>query len=133
MKNIKIILLTAAISGALVVGLGAVGSHVLGDLLISNERTDTYLTAIRYHSFHTIALLCFGILSRLIHSEFITRGIYLMIAGMVLFSGSLYLLSLYDKIWFAYITPVGGILLILSWMTLFYGIYQGKWTVNNRE
>ncbi len=129
----KIILLIATISGALVVALGAVGSHALRDILIENDRLETFQTAIRYHSFHTIALLGFGILSKLIPSRQLLYGVYAMLVGMVLFSGSLYLLSLYNQVYLAYITPFGGILLIASWLILFFAIYRGEWITIGRE
>lgn len=127
----KIILLIAMISGALVVALGAIGSHALKDLLLLNNRVETYETAIRYHAFHTIALFCIGILIRLLRSNQLFYGAYCMLAGMVLFSGSLYGLSLSNHLYLAYITPLGGILLITSWLILFYGIYKGEWTFMN--
>jgi uncharacterized membrane protein YgdD (TMEM256/DUF423 family) len=132
MRKIKIILMVAAISGALVVGLGAIGSHALEETLAASGRTGTYQTAIRYHSFHTLAILFSGLLSMHVRSRHITSGIYLMFAGMVLFSGSLYLLSLWNKFWLVYITPAGGILLILSWIMLFAGIYKARWDVKSR-
>lgn len=129
----KIIILIAAVSGILVVGLGAIGSHALEDLLIANNRVETFQTAIRYHSFHTVALLCLGILERLINSRRLVYGTCAMLIGMILFSGSLYLLSIFNHIYFAYITPFGGVLLILSWLILFFAVYQGEWIVRNRE
>jgi len=127
----KKILLIAMISGALVVALGAVGSHALKDILLLNNRLETYETAIRYHAFHTIALFCIGILIRMIRSDQLIYGAYCMLAGMVLFSGSLYGLSLSNRLFLAYITPVGGILLLTSWLILFYGIYKGEWIFMN--
>jgi len=123
----KYILLIAAFSGALVVGLGAIGSHALESTLIANNRMETYETAIRYHSFHTVVLFCLGILQSLLFSRKLLAGAYIMILGMILFSGSLYLLSLSDIVFFAYITPMGGILLIISWLFVLAGIYRGKW------
>jgi uncharacterized membrane protein YgdD (TMEM256/DUF423 family) len=132
MRTTKIILMFAAISGALVVGLGAIGSHALEETLAASGLTGTYQTAIRYHSFHTLAILFAGLLSLFARSRYILTSIYLMFAGMVLFSGSLYLLCLWNKFWLVYITPAGGILLILSWIMLFFGIYQAEWDVKIR-
>ena len=133
MNKIKILLMIASISGALVVAMGAVGSHALEEILSANDRTDTYQTAIQYHAIHTLAILFFSLLSLFLRSRHLFTGIYLMLAGMVLFSGSLYFLSLLDKIWLAYITPFGGILLILSWIVLFFSIYKAKWEISMRE
>jgi uncharacterized membrane protein YgdD (TMEM256/DUF423 family) len=123
----KVILLIAAVSGMLVIGLGAVGSHALEGTLTANNRLETYETAVFYHSFHTIALFCIGILQLHFRSKNLMNGAYIMISGIILFSGSLYLLSLSDKEFFAYITPFGGVLFLLSWALVFYGIYkEGK-------
>ncbi len=129
----KVIILVAMISGALVVALGAIGSHALHDILNLNNRAETYQTAIRYQAFHTIALLAIGILASLTRSKLLDYGVYCMLIGMVLFSGSLYLLSLFNLFYLTYITPVGGLLLVASWLLLFYAIYRGEWITNNRE
>ena len=123
----------AVLSGALVVGLGAVGSHALGPFLEASGRTDTYQTAIRYHIFHTLAMMCLGILGLQIRSKGIIIGAYLMLAGMIMFSGSLYLLSLTGRIWLAYLTPAGGITLIVSWLFVFYGLLHVRWDINTPE
>ena len=133
MSKIKILLMIATISGALVVGLGAIGSHALEETLAATGREDTYQTAIRYHAIHTLAILFFSLLSLFIRSRHVFTGIYLMLSGMILFSGSLYFLSLLDKSWLAYITPAGGILLILSWIVLFFSIYKAEWDISIRE
>ncbi len=132
MKN-KVILLIAAVSGALVVALGAVGAHALEQTLIGNNRLETYQLAVRYHSFHTLAFLALGMIQTIFRSRYILYSFYLMLSGTIFFSGSLYLLSITDQSIYAFTTPAGGILLIISWLVFFYAIYNGKWRIIDLE
>jgi len=119
--NAKRILLLAGLSGALAVGLGAFGAHSLEALLIQNGRLDTFQTAVNYHFYHTLALFGIGILATL-KPEW--RGIafsaWCMFVGILIFSGSLYLLSLSGITWLGAITPLGGLAFILGWSSLVY-------------
>lgn len=119
--NAKRILLLAGLSGALAVGLGAFGAHSLEALLIQNGRLDTFQTAVNYHFYHTLALFGIGILATL-KPEW--RGIafsaWCMVVGILIFSGSLYLLSLSGITWLGAITPLGGLAFILGWSSLVY-------------
>ncbi len=111
----------AGISGALAVGLGAFGAHGLEPILIQNGRLDTFETAVSYHFYHTLGLLGLGILA-LIKPEW--KGLSLaawgMFLGVLIFSGSLYILSLTGITWLGAITPVGGVGFILGWLALVY-------------
>lgn len=115
----KNILVLAGISGALAVGLGAFGAHGLEPLLIQNGRLDTFETAVSYHFYHTLGLLGLGILA-LIKPEW--KGLSLaawgMFFGILIFSGSLYILSLTGITWLGAITPIGGVGFILGWLAL---------------
>lgn len=115
----KNILVLAGISGALAVGLGAFGAHGLEPLLVQNGRLDTFETAISYHFYHTLGLLGLGILA-LIKPEW--KGLSLaawgMFLGILIFSGSLYILSLTGITWLGAITPIGGVGFILGWLAL---------------
>lgn len=115
----KNILVLAGISGALAVGLGAFGAHGLEPLLIQNGRLDTFETAVSYHFYHTLGLLGLGILA-LIKPEW--KGLSLaawgMFLGILIFSGSLYILSLTGITWLGAITPIGGVGFILGWLAL---------------
>ncbi|OYX15458.1 MAG: hypothetical protein B7Z16_13345 [Algoriphagus sp. 32-45-6] len=117
----KNILVMAGISGALAVGLGAFGAHGLEPILIQNGRLDTFETAVSYHFYHTLGLLGLGILA-LIKPEW--KGLSLaawgMFLGVLIFSGSLYILSLTGITWLGAITPVGGVGFILGWLALVY-------------
>lgn len=115
----KNILVLAGISGALAVGLGAFGAHGLEPLLVQNGRLDTFETAVSYHFYHTLGLLGLGILA-LIKPEW--KGLSLaawgMFFGILIFSGSLYILSLTGITWLGAITPIGGVGFILGWLAL---------------
>lgn len=103
----------AAIAGALAVALGAFGAHALKEQLIASQRLDTWNTAAFYHLTHTFLLLF------LARSPSPTRLTFsLCLAGMVLFSGSLYALCLLQWTPLAYFTPIGGILLLSAWISL---------------
>lgn len=121
----KNILTIAGISGALAVGLGAFGAHGLEPILIQNGRLDTFETAVSYHFYHTLGLLGLGILAR-IKPEW--KGLSLaawgMFLGILIFSGSLYILSLTGITWLGAITPIGGVGFILGWLALAYAVLK---------
>ena len=121
----KNILVLTGISGALAVGLGAFGAHGLEPILIQNGRLDTFETAVSYHFYHTLGLLGLGILA-MIKPEW--KGLSLaawgMFLGILIFSGSLYILSLTGITWLGAITPIGGVGFILGWLVLAYSVIK---------
>lgn len=118
MKATKILIATG-ISGALAVGLGAFGAHGLESLLTKNGRLDTFETAVNYHFYHTLALLGIGILALIKpHWKGLETSAWLMGLGILIFSGSLYLLSLTGITWLGAVTPLGGLAFILGWLSL---------------
>jgi uncharacterized membrane protein YgdD (TMEM256/DUF423 family) len=111
------IIQAGAIFGALAVGIGAFGAHGLADLLEAQGRTDTFETGVKYHFYHAIALMMVGILGHIPSSQkWLTRAAYGFIAGILIFSGSLYVLSLTGITWLGAITPIGGVAFILGWI-----------------
>ena len=119
--NGKTILTIAGISGAIAVGLGAFGAHGLEALLIHNGRLDTFQTAVNYHFYHTLALVGIGILASIKPDwKGIAFSAWCMVLGILIFSGSLYLLSLSGITWLGAITPLGGLAFILGWCSLVY-------------
>jgi uncharacterized membrane protein YgdD (TMEM256/DUF423 family) len=119
--NGKTILTIAGISGAIAVGLGAFGAHGLEALLIQNGRLDTFQTAVNYHFYHTLALVGIGILASIKPNwKGIAFSAWCMVLGILIFSGSLYLLSLSGITWLGAITPLGGLAFILGWCSLVY-------------
>ena len=125
--NSKQILQLAGISGVLAVGLGAFGAHSLEALLIQNGRLDTFQTAVNYHFYHTLALLGIGILATVKPDwKGISFAAWSMVLGILIFSGSLYVLSLTGITWLGAITPLGGLAFILGWSSLVYLSFKNK-------
>lgn len=115
----KTFIAIAALSGALAVAIGAFGAHALAPKLEAAGRMDTYETAVKYQFYHTLALLFIGIIATKAPSSTLLWSGYLMIAGMIIFSGSLYILCLTGQRWLGAITPIGGTAFIAAWVLLF--------------
>jgi len=113
----KIVLTIAAISGLMAVILGAFGAHVLKGI-ISPEMLETYKTGVQYQFYHTFALITAGILMNFNQSKALKWSAYLFILGMILFSGSLYVLAISGIKMLGIITPFGGITWIAAWILL---------------
>jgi uncharacterized membrane protein YgdD (TMEM256/DUF423 family) len=122
----KSALMCAAISGLLAVALGAFGAHALKELLLANDRQDTYDLATRYHFYHTLAILGVGILMDKLPGKTAQLSATLMLLGMILFSGSLYVLALTDITRFAIVTPIGGVCMIGGWALLIVTVAKLK-------
>jgi len=111
----------AAISGMLAVITGAFGAHSLKEVL-QPEQLQTFETGVRYQFYHTIALLFCGVLAERKPSKKINMAASSFIAGLFLFSGSLYLLSVRSILsienlsWLGPVTPIGGLMFILGWV-----------------
>ena len=120
----KIILLLGAINSGLCVLLGAFGAHALQSRL-SSAMNDIWSTAVQYHFYHSLALLLLGLLA--LHwpaSTLLRTSSWLMLAGILLFSGSLYLLALTGIRWLGAVTPLGGTAFIAAWVVLCLAIIR---------
>lgn len=102
---------------ALAVILGAFGAHGLEEILIENQRLDTYETAVKYHFYHALGLILIGTIAGYIKDN-MNLVFYFMIFGVLIFSGSLYTLSITNIKWLGAITPIGGLLFISAWILL---------------
>ncbi|MHB8729799.1 MAG: DUF423 domain-containing protein [Sulfuricaulis sp.] len=117
-QTARLFLMLGAANAALTVMLGAFGTHVLKPRL-SAEMLGVYQTAVLYHLFHALGLLAVGFLALKIPlSGYLKWSGWLMFIGIVLFSGSLYALSVSPWRWLGAVTPLGGMAFILAW-TLF--------------
>ncbi|MDB5223408.1 MAG: hypothetical protein JWN83_2075 [Chitinophagaceae bacterium] len=122
---------TAAILGLLSVALGAFAAHALKET-ISDYAVTIFETGVRYQFYHVFALLAAGILYKEFPNNFIRWSGIFFIAGIILFSGSLYCLTYIKGAvmpgynWIGAITPIGGLLFILGWLSLFLGLFQNK-------
>ena len=100
---------------ALATALGAFGAHALKAHL-SPDKLLVYETAVRYHFIHALGLLAIGVLLRSVDGELLRWCAALVLAGIVLFSGSLYLLTFGAPRFVGIVTPVGGLALIAGWI-----------------
>lgn len=120
---------TAAILGALSVGLGAFAAHSLKSAF-SEYAVSIFETAVRYQFYHVFALFVAGILYKDFQNKFIKWSGRFFIAGIILFSGSLYILTFIKGAvlpgynWVGAITPFGGLFFIAGWISLFIGIFK---------
>jgi len=125
----KKIISTGAILGMIAIILGAFGAHALKKAL-SIEQLSTFETGVKYQMYHALFLLCIGMNNEL--SQKAKKIIYnLVVFGVLLFSGSIYLLATNSLISFdfkviGFITPVGGLLLILAWGVLLLHFIKKK-------
>ena len=107
-----------AISGCIVVMLGAFGAHGLKDILDSYGKS-IYDKAVLYQMFHTLAILALGIIEKVLPDVQLQLAGWAFLLGIVIFSGSLYILALTGIKWLGMITPIGGLLFIIGWIVLF--------------
>jgi uncharacterized membrane protein YgdD (TMEM256/DUF423 family) len=119
----KALLVAGAVNGALAVALGAFGAHGLRER-VSAQMLTTWETAAQYHIFHALALLLVGVLARQTGAAALLVPGWILLAGVVIFSGSLYLLVLSDQRWLGAVTPLGGTALIIGWLWLAWGLWR---------
>ncbi|MFE3847239.1 DUF423 domain-containing protein [Flavobacterium sp. LB3P45] len=125
----KKIISTGAFIGMLAVILGAFGAHALKKVL-SIEQLSTFETGVRYQMYQALFLLFIGLMTNL--NQKTKKTIYnLVLFGVILFSGSIYLLATntlttFDFKAIGFLTPIGGLLLILAWGILFWNVTKKK-------
>jgi uncharacterized membrane protein YgdD (TMEM256/DUF423 family) len=123
----KKIISTAAVLGMIAIILGAFGAHGLKKVL-SIEQLTTFETGVKYQMYHAFYLLFIGT-TTLINQK-LKKTIYNMtVIGVILFSGSIYLLATnslttIDFKAIGFITPIGGLFLIISWFLLFFDLIK---------
>ena len=121
----KRFILLACLFGGSAVIIGAFGAHILKKILIESD-LQTYEIGVRYQFYHTFALLAAALLSRYTNKKWMTVAGWLFAAGIVFFSGSLYLLALSTAFELEFLrpilgpmTPFGGLLFIGGWLFMF--------------
>lgn len=115
----------AAILAGIGVILGAIGAHALKEVL-STEKLNSFETATRYQLLHAIVLLFLSFNAAKIPSALFQSVAMLFILGILLFSGSIYILVFHKIKAIVLLTPLGGILLILAWFLLAYSIFYSS-------
>lgn len=121
MNDKKVWIIISAVSGFTAVAVGAFGAHGLREKL-STEMLEVYKTGVLYQFIHTIVLLILSL------TNFIKKKIasIFFLAGIFLFSFSLYLYSISDIQFFAMITPVGGVCFLIGWFWIIIEVIRKK-------
>lgn len=121
--NNRNILLSGAVFMALGVLFGAFGAHALKKIL-SPEMLVVYKTGVEYQFYHALGLLLIGLIGFRIESKWLRWSGILLIGGIVIFSGSLYALSISGIKILGAITPIGGLAFVAGWICLAIGILK---------
>lgn len=117
-KHMQTLLLLAAFFGATGVAIGAFGAHGFSAILETNGREGTFQTGTIYHLVHAVALLGVTFVASQYDSQLVLYAGYAMVAGILLFSGSLYILSIFDIRIMGAVAPLGGTAFIIGWILL---------------
>lgn len=121
----------AALLGGLSVILGAFGAHALKGM-VSEQILNAYETGVRYQFYHVFALIATAMLLKYYPGKYLLLAGRLFVTGIFLFSGSLYLITLFNAAnitglaWVGAITPLGGIVFIAAWCCLAIGIRKSR-------
>ena len=116
----KISLLLGSINGFLAVAIGAFGAHAIGPYLTDSAKI-TFETGSKYHFYHSLALLLTGVAP--LGSKWVPL---LFTGGIILFSGSLYVLAMTGYRFLGFITPIGGVMLLAAWFGVIWQILRPK-------
>jgi len=116
-------IIIASLFAALAILFGAFGSHALKERL-SAQSLEVYDIATRYLMFHALGIFLIALLGFQLPRESLEIPVIMMIGGTSIFSGSLYLIAILDFKKLGMVTPIGGLLLIVSWLLLAYNTYK---------
>ena len=116
-------IIIASLFAALAILFGAFGSHALKERL-SAQSLEVYDVATRYLMFHSLGIFLIALLGFQLPKESLEMPVAMMIVGISIFSGSLYLIAMLDFKKLGMVTPIGGLLLIVSWLLLAYNTYK---------
>jgi uncharacterized membrane protein YgdD (TMEM256/DUF423 family) len=129
LKLPQTILPVAAISAALAVACGAFGAHAL-KTRVAPEDLLIWQTAVNYQMWHSLALLLVGVLAKIsMPSSALILSARSFLIGIIIFSGSLYLLVLTNTRWLGAITPIGGVAFIVGWLLF----AKATWQMNSES
>ena len=119
----KFMLMAGSLLGFFSVALGAFGAHALKTFLVENNRLATFETAVQYQMIHGLALLLTGLLGYYFPKISFSPVAWLFMSGILIFSGSLYLLCASGLKWLGAITPIGGTCFLAAWLLLCWKFY----------
>ena len=114
-----------AIAGAIGVLLGAFGAHGLKSR-VDPDLLAVFETGVRYHMYHALALLAVGWAATRWPGAWVSASGWLFLIGIVVFSGSLYMMTLTGARWLGAITPLGGLAFISGWVALAVAAWKGR-------
>jgi len=119
-------IVAAGVSGSIAVLLGAFAAHSLKAVL-TEDNLRVFHTGVEYQFYHTFALLGVGLLSEKVPGKLLAAAGALFVAGIILFSGSLYLLAASESFqWMGAVTPIGGLCFIAGWICLALSVFRSR-------
>jgi uncharacterized membrane protein YgdD (TMEM256/DUF423 family) len=124
-NTVNLIIAVGAFNAFIAVAAGAFAAHGLKDIL-SIDYLNTFRTAANYQMLHGIGLILIGILNKQNTSRCNNVAAAFMLIGIILFSGSLYTLTLTGIKWLGMITPFGGLCFLIAWLTLGFNYLLNK-------
>ena len=119
----KTFTIVGAVGAFLSVAFGAFGAHALKATL-TPQMLDTFEIGVRYQMYHSLALLGVAWAIDKYGSDLFVPAGWFFVAGIVIFSGSLYVLTLSGVRWFGAITPIGGVSFLIGWGMMAYGFWK---------
>jgi uncharacterized membrane protein YgdD (TMEM256/DUF423 family) len=121
----NMIISIGSLNAALAIILGAFAAHGLKGQLDAYS-LDVFHTAVDFHFWQAIGLILVGLLTRLYSDKNFNPAMWAMLAGIILFCGSLYLLSITGITWLGAITPFGGMLFIFAWSWMAWKLFKAS-------
>lgn len=120
---LKIFIVLGSLNAFLSVVLGAFGAHGLKNKL-SPEMLAIYQTGVQYHMYHAIGLILIGMLAYWLDPSTLNWAGWSLLIGIILFSGSLYVLSISGIKWLGAITPLGGLAFLIGWLLIVIAAFR---------
>lgn len=117
-------MIIGAVLAAVAVAAGAFGAHALASRL-SPERLATWETAARYHMYHALALVLVAAVGERLQLPLAGAAAWLMLVGIAIFAGTVYILALGGPRWLGAVTPLGGVALIAGWLVFAWAVARG--------
>ncbi|MCB1179419.1 MAG: DUF423 domain-containing protein [Leptospiraceae bacterium] len=128
--KLKNLMILSSIGGFLAITLGAFGAHGLKSHL-SERELQIFETGVKYQFYHSLAILIVCIIARVFDIPKLVISAWIFIFGMILFSGSLYILVITHTRTWGMITPVGGTLFLVGWGNIIYQLF--KWNEYEKD